>query len=489
MVLPHRYRPSRRDIIRTGAALGAAAGLGGTAAGAAAAATDASGADDNRREPPRIKGRERSMAEVPFEGFEQVRVGLIGVGERGGGQDVRWGAVSNISAVCDIRPERVSRTVGRIMAQGFQDNEPVGYSNGEEDFLNLVRRDDIDLVYVATPWEWHYPQAKAAMEHGKHVAVELPISPHLDEIWDLVRTSERTGKHCMLLENVNYFRPELRMFNMAKAGLFGELQHASGGYVHDLRWPYFFGGAYYPEHWRRRWQTRMNALHYPMHGLGPVSAALDINRGDRFAELVAVSSPPMNLALFRENDPRVGPDHSSWDDDEYISGDRHTALIKTANGRMIRVEHDVNSPHPYSRETTLTGSGGVVELDNARIYLESLGHDNHSWRTGSAFNTIMAEHDHWLWPALEDLADQYGGHGGGDFIAIFRLVQLMRLGMTPDIDVYDSAAWCSVIPLSHESMKRGRIQAVKVPDFTRGFWEDPRPTFDRERPDDPWLDG
>ncbi|WP_203433381.1 Gfo/Idh/MocA family protein [Jiangella asiatica] len=481
MSRPNRYRPSRRDVIRSGAAFGAA-GIAGAAATTTAAA-------DIHREPPRIPGREKSMAEVPFEGFDEVRVGLIGLGERGGGQDVRWGAVSKISAVADIRPERVSRTIGRIMAQGFQDVEPVGYSDGEEDFRNLLARDDIDLVYIATPWEWHYPQAKAAMEAGKHVAVELPISPYLDEIWDLVRTSERTGKHCMLLENVNYFRPELRMFNMAKAGLFGELQHASGGYVHDLRWPYLFGGAYHPEYWRRRWQTRMNALHYPMHGLGPVSATMGINRGDRFDELVAVATPPMNLALFRSEDPRVGPDHSSWDDDEYISGDRHTALIKTANGLMIRVEHDVNSPHPYSRETTLTGTRGTVELDNARIYLESLGHTNHSWRTGGEYNAILAEHDHWLWPALEDLADQYGGHGGGDFIAIFRLVQLMRLGMTPDIDVYDSAAWCSIIPLSHESMKLGRMQAVKVPDFTRGYWEDPRPTFDRERPDDPWLDG
>lgn len=476
-----KYRPSRRDVIRSGAALGAAAGVGAASAGAASAAVD--------RVPPRIPGRERSMANVPFEGFDEVRVGLIGLGNRGGGQDIRFAAVGNVTAVCDIRSERVNRTISRIMDQGFQDNEPVGYSDGDEDFLNLLQRDDIDLVYIATPWEWHYPQAKAAMEHGKHVAIELPIAPHLDEIWDLVRTSERTGKHCMLLENVNYFRPEMQMFNMVQAGLFGDLQHGSGGYVHDLRWPYMFGGAYYPEEWRRRWQTRMNAAHYPMHGLGPVSASMGINRGDRFDELISVSPPPMGLELFREEDPRVGPDHSSWDDDPYISGDRNTCLIRTAKGLMIRVEHDVTSPHPYTRETTLTGTRGSIELDNGRVYLESLGHTNHAWRTGSAYNAIRNEHDHWLWPALEDLAGEYGGHGGGDFVAIFRLIQLMRLGMTPDIDVYDSAAWCSVVPLSHASLKTGKLHPVKVPDFTRGHWKDARPTFDRERPEDPWLDG
>jgi predicted dehydrogenase len=453
------------------------------AAGATSAAASSAAA-----EPPRDPKREKSMANVPFEGFDEVRVGLIGLGNRGGGQDIRWGAVSKIVAVCDIRPERVTRTIDRIMNQGFQDEEPVGYSDGEEAYLDLVKRDDIDLVYIATPWEDHYAQAKAAMENGKHVSLELPIAPYLHEIWDLVRTSERTGKHCMLLENVNYFRPELRMFNLAREGILGELQHGSGGYVHDLRWPYLFGGAYYPEDWRRRWQTRMNASHYPMHGLGPVAASMDINRGDRFDQLISVSSLPQALDRFREEDPRVGADHSSWDDDEYISGDRNTCFVTTVNGRFIRIEHDVNSPHPYSRETTLKGTMGSLELDNARIYSETLGHTNHSWRTGGTYNGIMAQYDHWLWPTLQDLADQYGGHGGGDFIAIWRTIQLMRLGMTPDIDVYDSAAWCSIIPLSHESLKTGNLKPVKVPDFTRGNWQDARPTFDRERPEDPWLD-
>jgi hypothetical protein len=232
----------------------------------------------------------------------------------------------------------------------------------------------------------------------------------------------------------------------------------------------------------------MNAAHYPMHGLGPVSACLDINRGDRFEELIAVATVPLALERFREEDPRVGPDHSAWDDDEYISGDRTQVFVSTAQGRFIRVEHDVNSPHPYSRETMLKGTLGSLELDNSRIYSEPLGHTNHSWRTGNTYNTIMAQFDHWIWPTLQQLAGQYGGHGGGDFISIWRTVQLMRLGMTPDIDVYDSAAWCSVIPLSDESLKTGRLKPVKVPDFTRGHWQEARPTFDRERPEDPWLD-
>lgn len=463
----NRYQPSRRDVLRTGAALGAA--TVGAATGLPAAADESTG-----RQPARVKGQERSMTDVPFEGFDEVRVGLIGVGNRGLGQTRRWAAVSKVTAVADIRTNRATAAADAVAEEDPTQPSPALYTDGEEDYLNLLQREDIDLVYIATPWEWHYPMAKAAMEHGKHVAAELPIAPHLNEIWDLVRTSERTRKHCMLLENVAYFRPELRALMMSKQGLFGDLLHASGGYIHDLRDPYMFHGAYHPEGWRRKWHTRMNASHYPMHGLAPVSAAMDINRGDRFDRLVSVTSPAKGLALYREEN--MAPDHPSWED-TYISGDRNTCFIQTVNGRFIRAEHEVTTPHPYTRATTLVGTRGVWSEDKG-IYLETLGHTNHAWRD---FDDSFSEYDHWLWKDIGGNAEEYGGHGGGDFISIFRTVQLMRLGLTPDIDVYDSAAWCSVIPLSEKSLQVGS-QAVAVPDFTRGYWEDERPGLSRDRP-------
>ena len=414
------------------------------------------------------------MTNVPFEGFDEVRVALLGVGNRGMGQARRWAAVSTVTAIADIRRSQAEEAADRVVAESGQER-PAVYANGEEDYLNLLQRDDIDLVYVATPWEWHHPMAKAAMEHGKHVAVELPIAPYLKDIWDLVRTSELTRKHCMLLENVCYFRPEMRVLMMAEEGLFGDLLHGSGGYVHDLRDPYMFHGAYYPEGWRRQWHTRMNANHYPMHGLGPVSAAMDVNRGDRFDRLVSITSPSMGLALYREEN--MPPDHPSWED-TYISGDRNTCFIQTANGRFIRVEHEVTTPHPYTRRTTLVGTRGVWD-ENLGIYLETLGHDNHAWRD---FGDDFAQYDHWLWQDIGGSAEEYGGHGGGDFISIFRTIQCMRLGLTPDIDVYDSAAWCSVIELSERSLEAGS-RAVAVPDFTRGHWQEERPGLTRGRPE------
>jgi len=458
---------SRRDFLRSSATLGIAAGMTGLS-GLPAAADESTG-----RTPPRGR-HERSMANQPFEGYDEVRVGLLGLGNRGLGQTRRWAAVANVTAVCDIRPQRAAMAADAVVAEDPDQGRPDTYTNGEEDYLNLLQRDDVDLVYVATPWEWHYPMAKAAMEHGKHVAVELPIATQLDEIWDLVRTSERTRKHCILLENVCYFRPEMRVLNMVRMGLFGELLHGSGGYIHDLRNPYLFHGAYYPEGWRRLWHTRMNASFYHMHGMGPVAAAMKINRGDRIDRMVAIASPSMGLALYREEN--MPPDHPSWAD-TYIKGDRVSCFLQTVNGKFIRTEHEVSTPHPYSRATTLVGTRGVWSEDNG-IYLETLGHTNHQWRS---FGNQFAQYDHWLWQDIGDSAEEYGGHGGGDFISIFRLVQCMKLGLTPDIDVYDSASWCAVIPLSAHSLKIGS-RTVAFPDFTRGGWQAERPGLDRGRP-------
>jgi hypothetical protein len=431
------------------------------------------------------------MANEPFDVHEEVRVAIIGLGNRGGGMLQRFFPIPGVrvTALCDIVPSRVEARAAQVVDAGFP--EPAKYSDGEEDFLNLLERDDVDIAYICTPWEWHYPQAKAAMENGKHAWVELPIATELREIWDLVLTSERTRKHCMLAENSNYREEELRLLNVVREGLFGELLHGSGGYVHDLRWPYLFGGRYHPEGWRRHHHTRKNANHYPMHGLATVGVPMSINRGDRFDRMMAVSSPALGLNLFRENDPRVGPDHPAWDDDEYITGDRVTCFIQTVNDKFLRSDHDVTSPHPRSRDHSLAGTqgvwGGSVDLDGTqygprvgRIYLESLGHTNHRWRVFSADN--FGQYDHWLWQDIGDSAVEFGGHGGSDFIMIWRTMQLMQLGLTPDIDVYDSASWCAVAPLSHTSITSGS-RVVKMPDFTRGHWEEGRLGLDRGRPD------
>lgn len=327
----------------------------------------------------------------------------------------------------------------------------------------------MDFVYIATPWEFHYDKAKSAMVNGCHVGVELPIATDLRHIWDLVRTSERTRKHCMLMENVCYGREELRLLKMVKDGMFGELLCGSGGYVHDLR-ELNFHDYYYPEEWRRLHYTQRNESHYPMHGFAPIAACMDINRGDRLDTLVSMASPALSMAAYREE--HLPADHPAWEE-KYISGDRNTALVTTVKGRFIRAEYSVMGPHPYSRYNSLQGTKGAYMDDPHRVYLEP-EHSNHQWRPMGHY----ASYDHWLW---QDVGGGGGGHGGMDYIMQWRTIQLMRLGLVPDIDVYDSAAWCSLVPLTGASIHRGN-RPVKVPDFTRGHWEEPREGLDRGRP-------
>ncbi|MEG3631422.1 Gfo/Idh/MocA family protein [Streptomyces poriticola] len=452
--------------------LGGAAATGALATGLAGSAQAAPAATGHT---PRRRPGQRSMTGVPFDAHRTVRVAVIGLGNRGGGMVLGWAAVPGctVTAVCDIRGDRARRAADRLESRG--EPRPAAYSGSPDAYARMLERDDIDLVYVATPWEFHHEQGRAALRSGRHAMVELPVATGLRELWDLVDTSERTRRHLMLAENCSYGRNELALLRMAHAGLLGDITNGHGGYLHDLR-ALLFSDTYYTDAWRRLWHTRSTASLYPMHGLAPIAAAMDINRGDRLTTLTATASAPKGLADYRER--FVPRDHPSWNE-TYINGDRVTCMIETAHGRLIRAEHDVSSPRPYSRINTLAGSRGIVEdyagpgPTGARIYVEP-DHGGHTWRD---FDSYRKEFDHWLWLEVGDDAAGHGGHGGMDYVLQWRTVQLMRAGLVPDIDVYDSAAWCAAVPLSAASLAR-RGRPVEVPDFTRGAWRKPRPGLD-----------
>ncbi|WP_432066106.1 Gfo/Idh/MocA family protein [Streptomyces sp. C10-9-1] len=457
--------------------------LGGALAATGALAAGEGTAAAARREPgtpapapaPRRRNGQRSMIGVPYERHPVVRVGVVGLGNRGAGMSEGWAAVPGctVTAVCDVRADRARRTADRLVARGRP--RPAEYGGSEDAYRRMLGRDDIDLVYIATPWEFHHEQGKASLLAGKHVIVELPIATDLDELWDLVDTSERTRRHLVLAENCSYGRNELAMLRMAHAGLFGDLTNGHGGYLHDLR-ALLFSDTYYTDAWRRLWHTRSTASLYAMHGLAPIAAAMDINRGDRMTVLRATATAPRGLADYRER--FVARSHPSWRE-TYINGDLVTCLIDTARGRVIRAEHDVTSPRPYSRINTLAGSRGIFEdysgtsATGGRVYLEP-DHSGHAWRD---FDAYRKEFDHWLWVKVGDDAAGNGGHGGMDYVMQWRTVQQMRAGLVPDIDVYDSAAWCSPVPLSAASLAR-QGRPVAVPDFTRGAWVNLRTGLD-----------
>lgn len=459
--MPDLPTTSRRSLLG-----GALAGGVLAAAPAAASAAGPAGSAGSTADIPRRQAGQKTMIGVPFEQHDMVRIGLIGLGNRGMGMLSGWSAIPGavVTHVCDIRADRAKTAADRLVQLGKP--RPVEHGGSSSSYQALVTSPDVDLVYVATPWEFHYTHGKAALLGGKHVGIELPIATELAELWDLVNTSELTRKHLWLMENCNYGRNELAMLKMAHEGTFGDVTNGHGGYMHDLR-GLLFSPTYYTDAWRRRWHTRSIASFYPMHGLAPIAACMDINRGDRFTTLAATATEPKGLADYRErNIPRTDP---VWNE-TYINGDLITCMIDTAKGRVIRAEHAVSSPRPYSRINSLVGSRGIVEdyvsgSTGARAYFEP-DHSGDTWRDFASYQSTF---DHWLWKKVGDDAENNGGHGGIDYILQWRIVQEMRAGLVPDIDVYDSASWCSPVPLSVESLERGG-KPVGVPDFTRGDW-------------------
>jgi hypothetical protein len=397
------------------------------------------------------------MADVPFEGFDKVRVGIIGVGARGMSllRDLLAIEHVELKAICDIVPEYAER--GRDMVTEKGQPAPGLYTDSETHFEELNARDDLDLVYIATPWNWHVPMAVDAMEKGKHVGLEVPAATTVEGCWDLVETSERTRKHCVMLENVCYGWSEMTVLNMVRQGLLGDVKHGEAAYIHDLRSLLF---ADYSEGlWRRYPHAERNGNFYPTHGLGPVANYMDINRGDRFLYMVALSSPEMNLTKYQEENV---PEGDMRRQEAYVCGDINTGIIKTEKGRTIMLQHDVVSPRPYDRINLISGDKGCFRGFPDRLYID--GAEDHSWTDLSDYRE---EYESILWKQVGELARELGGHGGMDFIMSYRLIQCMREGLVPDMDVYDAAAWSVPTPLSQDSVAQDGAPQY-FPDFTRG---------------------
>jgi predicted dehydrogenase len=302
--------------------------------------------------------------------------------------------------------------------------------------------------------------ALAAMKQGKHVAVEVPAARTIAECWDLVNTSESTRRHCIQLENCCYGYNELLVLNMVHAGLFGDITHGAAAYNHDLRSILFSNEG--EGLWRRFENIGRNGNLYPTHGLGPVAHYMDINRGDRFEYLVSMSSPALSLSAYRKEHLR--PDDPRQKE-VYRCGDLNVSLIHTAKGRVITLEHNVASPQPYDRINLIAGTKGIFRDYPPRIFL-----DGSAKEAFGPIDPYKARFEHPYWKQVGELARELGGHGGMDFVMAYRLIQSIREGAAPDIDVYDAAAWSAPGPLSEASVAKGSAP-MPFPDFTRGRWQ------------------
>lgn len=390
--------------------------------------------------PQRPEGQ-KDMLAFAAPALDTVRVGFVGLGMRGPDAVYRFTYIPGVKivALCDAEPDRVVSAQKILTDKGLP--KAAEYS-GLEGYKALCERDDIDLVYVCTDWVHHVMIGKYAMECGKHTAIEVPAANTLEEIWSLVNTSEKTRKHCMMLENCVYDFFELTTLNMAQQGVFGDILHVEGSYIHNLE-------PYWDEYWHN-WRLDFNEKNrgdvYPTHGFGPACQLLDIHRKDMLKTLVAM-------------------DTKSSRGEDFANGDHTVTMIRTANGKTIQIQHDVTSPRPYSRMYQLTGTEGFANKYPIEGY--TLRSDNpHRFMSAEAKKALMEKYKHPYVKELEVKAKEVGGHGGMDFIMDSRLVYCLQKGLPLDMDVYDMAEWCALSPLSAISIENGNIP-VEFPDFTR----------------------
>ncbi|MEG0602647.1 MAG: Gfo/Idh/MocA family oxidoreductase [Mucinivorans sp.] len=422
--------------------------------------------------PLREKGQ-KDMLQFAAKPMPTIRVACIGLGMRGPGAVNSMSHIPGVEivALCDVLEKNVTRVNASLQKMGKP--KALEFFGDTSIWRQVTKLPNVDLVIVSTDWGSHAKIGVQAMKDGKHVAIEVPSAMNLNEIWDLVNTSEKTRKHCMQLENCVYDFFELTTLNMAQKGLFGEILYAEGAYIHNLE-PFWKD---YWNDWRLQYNIKNYGDLYPTHGLGPVCQALNMHRGDKMNYLVAMQTKTVSIPEFIKR--TQGRDVSA----DFRNGDHTITLIKTEKGKAINIQHNVATPRPYDRMYQLTGTKGFANkypeegyaldgkiLAGANSVKNHEDFSAHSFLPTAIKDSLMALYRN---PIVDDkliaTAKEVGGHGGMDFIMIYRLIYCLQNGLPLDMDVYDLAEWCAPIELTKISLENNSA-AVAVPDFTRGAW-------------------
>ena len=412
--------------------------------------------------------------------LETVRVGFVGLGGRGPWAVKRYAHIPGVEivALCDYEEARAEKTQSELRNRGLK---PADIYFGPKGYEELCKRDDIDLVYVATDWNHHFPIAKFAMENGKHAAIEVPAAMNLAQCWELIDLAEKTRLHCFILENCCYDYYEMNALAMAQDGVFGEIVRAEGAYIHTLdgAWDNYWKDPNDNDvndlHWRLKYNKENRGDIYSTHGLGPVAQCMNIHRGDRFTTLVAMDTESFagKAAVKRKTGKEC---------EDFRNGDHTTTLMRTAQGKVVEIQHNVMTPQPYNRLFKLTGTKGYATKyptpefalsGEALKGTDAPQMDNlnaHKFMDAKQKDALMKKYYH---PILTEYGEKGRsmGHGGMDYIMDARLVYCLQHGLPLDIDVYDMAEWCCLAELGALSMDNN-CAAVSFPDFTRGHWNE-----------------
>ena len=396
-----------------------------------------------------------------------VRIGFVGLGMRGPGAVNRMLHIEGVEivAICDKRKSCTDKVENTLKARGVP--KPAVYTGSEDAWKEMCQRDDLDLIYIATPWEFHTPMAVYAMEQGKHAATEVPAATTMKECWQLVKTSEKTKKHCVILENCCYDFFEMLTLNMTRQGMFGEIIHGEGAYIHNLVGLNFSKSAF-SDMWRLRHNAKRNGNLYPTHGLGPICQCMDINRGDKMDYLTCMATNDFTMNVEAKKRAANDSFYNEFVDQPY-RGNMNTTTIKTAKGRTIMIQHDVSSPRPYSRIHQLSGTKAFAQ----KYPMEQIAF-GHSAVPNEQLKELYAKYSPQIITKIGEMAKKVGGHGGMDFLEDWSMINSLRNGLPVDMDCYDAALWSCITPLSIQSIAN-RSNSVDVPDFTRGNWKTNKP--------------
>lgn len=405
-----------------------------------------------------------------------VRIGIIGTGNRGSHHAETISRVSDveIKAAADVTPDRFERIKNNLAKT---DHKPEYYSGSDDVWKELCERKDLDLVLITTPTYLHAEMAVYAMEHGKHVITEVPAALTIDECWSIVKTSERTRKHCMMMENYSYMPFHITTLNMAKQGFFGEIVHGDGAYNTSKMRNNFSKTMYWNMWWLRLYGSR-NGNIYPTHGMGPVAQMMNICRGDQLDFVVSVESKDFMMKKHAQNLAKGDPFFEEFAKMNY-RGNMSSMLIKTKQGRTLNIQHDATSPSPHNQIHGVYGTEGAVLYDPAP---PKISEGNHKWADQKKVDKLLKQYKPGLLHKFEDFrkglgADIKSGHGGSDLINVWHIIDCLRSGLPLDQDVYDAAALSCVVELSEWSVLNNS-NSIKVPDFTAGAWKTNKPNMD-----------
>ncbi|MFT4222993.1 Gfo/Idh/MocA family protein [Dysgonomonas sp.] len=415
--------------------------------------------------PPRGEGQ-KNVLRLTCEPLKTVRVGMIGLGVRATKAINRFMYLDGveIKALCDIIPSNIE--LSQSILFNYNHKKADEYTD-KEGWKLLCQRPDIDLVYISTDWLTHAPMAVYAMQQGKHVALEVPAATTLAECWQLVDTAEQTQRHCMMLENCCYDSFELNTLHMAQQGVFGEILHVEGAYIHDLRERVLSNefGKRHPSNWQTMYNVQHTGNPYPTHGLGPVCQLLNIHRGDKMNYLVSMSTKQYGMKQYAQE--KFGPDSLEASLD-YRLGDMNSTLIRTQKGKTILVQHNISNPRPYTRIHLINGSNGYAQkypVERIALYPDSENVLNEK-----QMSELLQKYEHPFLKKMGRKAIEICGERARDFLMDYRLIYCLQNGLPLDQDVYDAVEWSCLVELTEMSVLNGSMP-VEIPDFTRGDWD------------------